>query len=118
VHFLRPALTIGKGATIDQFNGSITAMTQAPEPPWRVNNAPDLPHFGKAYVYHGPSGILTFRIDMQRHSHDGFVMLSGTVLHGSETYETGLTQDQTGELISVWVTESQYMRLNNGALNQ
>ncbi|HWV00288.1 MAG TPA: hypothetical protein VN109_03915 [Devosia sp.] len=36
-----------------------------PDPHLSMNFAPDLPHFGKAFVYHGRAGILTFRIDMQ-----------------------------------------------------
>ncbi len=55
------------------------------------NAAPDLPHFGKQFVCHGPSGILTFRIDLQQHTHDGLVMVGGICIDGSETYETGHT---------------------------
>lgn len=81
------------------------------------NEAPDLPHFGKPFVYHGPSGVLTIRIDCQRYTHDGLVMLHGICLEGSEIYETGYTKDCRGELIGAFVTESQYMRLTNAPLD-
>lgn len=76
-----------------------------PKPFLLKNDAPDLPRFGKHFVLHGPSGVLTFRIDMQSYAHDGLVMLNGVCLHGSETYETGYTKDCRGELISAFVTE-------------
>ena len=93
-------------------------MTSDPEsePLFRRNFAPDLPHFGKQFVYHGPSGVLTFRIDIQDYTHDGMVIVGGTVLHGIETYPTGVIRDQTGEFLSVFVTESEYMRLSNAPL--
>jgi hypothetical protein len=87
-----------------------------PEPPLRVNLAPDLPHFGKAFVYHGRAGILTFRIDLQDLTHDGLVMLGGIILHGTETFETGYVEDCAGEFLTVFVTESEYMRLSNAPL--
>lgn len=40
----------------------------AEEEPARVyqrNDASELPLFGKHFEYHGPSGVLTFRIDTQ-----------------------------------------------------
>lgn len=91
----------------------------APEskPYLTLNNAPDLPHFGKHFELHGPSGILTFRIDVQDYTHDGLVMLGGVVLHGTESYsETGHSRDCAGMPVSAFVTESQYMRLSNGPL--
>lgn len=87
-----------------------------PEPHLSINFAPNLPHFGKAFVYHGRAGILTFRIDVQDLTHDGHVMLGGIVLNGTETFETGHIEDCTGEFLSVFVTESEYMRLSNGPL--
>lgn len=88
-----------------------------PEPFFTMNNAPDLPHFGKRFELHGPSGVLVFRIDMQAYTHDGLVMLGGVVLHGTETYpETGHSCDCRGQPMSAFVTESQYMRLSNGPL--
>lgn len=81
-----------------------------------MNAAPDLPHLGKLFVYHGPSGVLTFRIDTQEFTHDGHVMLSGICVDGTEVYETGHTKDCRGESLFVFVTESQYMRLTNAAL--
>jgi hypothetical protein len=78
---------------------------------------PDLPHLGKLFVHHGPSGIITFRIETQAFTHDGHVMLSGICVQGTEIYETGHTKDCRGEPISVFVTESQYMRLTNAALS-
>ena len=87
-----------------------------PEPLFQRNNAPDLPHFGKQFVYHGPSGVLTFRIDVQDYTHDGLVIAGGTILHGMETYPTGVTEGRTGEFLSVFVTESEYMRLSNAPL--
>ena len=81
-----------------------------------MNAASDLPHLGKLFVYHGPSGIITFRIETQAFTHDGHVMLSGIGVEGTEVYETGHTKDYRGERISVFVTESQYMRLSNAAL--
>lgn len=83
----------------------------------QMNHAPDLPHFGKLFVYHGPSGILTFRIDVQEYTHDGHVMLSGICVDGSEAYETGYTKDCRGEFLSVFVTESDYMRLTNARIS-
>ncbi|CAN5472544.1 hypothetical protein BH10PSE14_BH10PSE14_27610 [soil metagenome] len=86
-------------------------------PLMQANRAPDLPHFGKLFGYHGPSGILTFRIDTQEHTHDGLVMLTGICVDGAETYpETGRTKDCRGQLLSVFVTESEYMRLTNARL--
>jgi hypothetical protein len=87
-----------------------------PEPFFVMNNAPDLPHFGKRFELHGPSGVLVFRIDMQNYTHDGLVMIGGVVLHGTETYETGHSQDCTGQPMTAFVTESQYMRLSNALL--
>lgn len=87
-----------------------------PEPPLQRNFAPDLPHFGKHFVYHGPSGVLTFRIDIQDYTHDGHVIVGGTILHGTETYPSGMVRDQSGEFLSVFVTESEYMRLSNAPL--
>jgi hypothetical protein len=87
-----------------------------PEPFLRRNRAPDLPHFGKHFDYHGPSGVLTFRIDIQEYSEDGLVHLGGIVIRGEERFETGHIEDRAGKLITVTVTESQYMRLSNGAL--
>lgn len=52
-----------------------------PEPLIQRNNAPDLPHFGKHFVYYGPSGVLTFRIDTQSYTHDGLAMIGGMVIH-------------------------------------
>lgn len=89
-----------------------------PAPFFQSNDAPDLPHFGKRFEHHGPSGILTFRIDTQRYAHDGLVMLSGMCIHGTETYETGHSKNIRGEMVSVWVTESQYMRLSNSPLTK
>lgn len=81
------------------------------------NRAPDLPHFGKLFVHHGPSGVLTFRIDTQGYTHDGMVMLTGSCVEGYEAYaETGRTKDCRGQLLSVFVTESEYMRLTNARL--
>ena len=88
-----------------------------PEPLIQRNNAPDLPHFGKHFVYHGPSGVLTFRIDTQSYTHDGLAMIGGMVIHGTETYPTGVVEDRAGEYISVFVTESEYMRLSNAPLS-
>lgn len=87
-----------------------------PEPPFQRNLAPDLPHFGKHFVYHGPAGVLTFRIDIQNYTHDGLVMVGGSIVHGTETYPTGVVQDLKGEYLSVFVTESEYMRLSNAPL--
>jgi len=87
-----------------------------PAPFYQRNDAPELPHFGKHFEYHGPSGVLTFRIDTQCYTHDGLVMLSGMCIHGEEVFETGYRKSGRGELLSVWVTESQYMRLSNGPL--
>ena len=89
-----------------------------PEPIFQRNLAPDLPHFGKHFRCHGPSGILTLRIDIQQYTHDGLVMIGGTVVRGTETYPTGVTQDQAGTHLSVFVTESQYMRLSNAPLGR
>jgi hypothetical protein len=91
-------------------------MVDQPEPPFQRNDAPELPHFGKTYVYHGPGGVLTFRIDTQSFTHDGLVMMGGIVLHGAEVAETGHVTDVTGQYISVFITESQYMRLTNAPL--
>ena len=91
--------------------------TTEPDPYLRMNCAPDLPHFGKAFVYHGRAGILTFRIDTQAYTHDGLVRLGGIILHGTETFETGYVEDCTGEFLSVYVTESEYMRLSNARLD-
>lgn len=88
-----------------------------PAPFYQKNDAPELPHFGKHFEYHGPSGVLTFRIDTQCYTHDGLVMLSGMGIHGTEVFETGYRKDCRGELLSVWVTESQYMRLSNSPLD-
>jgi hypothetical protein len=87
-----------------------------PDPHLSMNFAPDLPHFGKAFVYHGRAGILTFRIDMQDYTHDGLVRLGGIILHGTETFETEHVEDCTGEFLTVFVTESEYMRLSNARL--
>ena len=81
------------------------------------NAAPDLPHFGKQFVCHGPSGILTFRIDLQQHTHDGLVMVGGICIDGSETYETGHTRDRRGDFLTDFVTESEYMRLTNARMS-
>ncbi|MHA6719691.1 hypothetical protein ACX40Y_09585 [Sphingomonas sp. RS6] len=81
-----------------------------------MSNAPDLPHLNRHFAHHGPSGVLTVRIDRQAFTHDGLVMLSGVCVEGSETYETGYIKDCRGEQISVFVTESQYMRLSNAPL--
>lgn len=88
-----------------------------PAPFMVKNDAPDLPHFGKHFVLHGPSGVLTFRIDMQSYTHDGLVLLHGMGIRGSETFETGYVKECRGELISAFVTESQYMRLTNAPLD-
>jgi hypothetical protein len=53
---------------------------------------------------------------MQNYTHDGLVMIGGVVLHGTETYETGHSQDCTGQPMTAFVTESQYMRLSNALL--
>jgi len=87
-----------------------------PEPLLRMNLAPDLPHFGKHFIYHGRSGVLTFRIDVQDHTHDGHVLIGGTILHGTESYPTGHVADSAGRQLSVIVTESEYMRLSNDPL--
>jgi hypothetical protein len=92
-------------------------MNEPDPPPFiQKNDAPDLPHFGKPFILHGPSGVITFRIDTQSYTHDGHVMLTGMGLAGSETYETGFVRECRGELISAFVTESQYMRLTNAPL--
>ncbi|BBB10620.1 hypothetical protein [Sphingopyxis sp. EG6] len=88
-----------------------------PEPLIQLNFAPELPHFGKHFVYHGVSGVLTFRIDVQHHTHDGHVIVGGTILHGTETYPAGVKKDLRGEQLSVFVTESEYMRLSNAPLD-
>jgi hypothetical protein len=86
-------------------------------PLMQANHAPDLPHFAKLFVHHGPSGVLTFRIDTQEYTHDGMVMLTGICVEGCETYaETGGTKDCRGQLLSIFVTESEYMRLTNAPL--
>ncbi|BBD02264.1 MULTISPECIES: hypothetical protein [Sphingobium] len=87
-----------------------------PEPFILMNRAPDLPHFGKRFTFHGPSGVLVFRIDIQDYTHDGLVIVGGPVITGSETYETGHVEDCTGKPLTAFVTESQYMRLSNGPL--
>lgn len=87
-----------------------------PEPLIQRNFAPELPHFGKHFVYHGRSGVVTFRIDVQDYTHDGHVIVGGTVLHGIETYPTGMEKDLRGQQFSVFVTESEYMRLSNAPL--
>lgn len=62
--------------------------------------------------------VLVFRIDMQAYTHNGLVMLGGVVLHGTETYsETGHSFHCTGQPMTAFVTESQYMRLSNHPLN-
>lgn len=81
-----------------------------------MNLAPDLPHFGKHFVYHGPSGVLTFRIDVQDYTHDGHVLIGGTIIHGTEVYPTGHVADSAGRQLSTIVTESEYMRLSNDPL--
>lgn len=82
---------------------------------YRRNAAPHLPHYGKAFVYHGPSGVLTLRIDMQTQiDGDHIVQIGGIVLEGMETYPTGHVQDLAGKFVGVWVTETDYMRLSNG----
>ena len=89
-----------------------------PDPHHLIKNfAPDLPHFGKTFVYHGRAGILTFRIDLQDYTHDGLVMLGGIILDGTERFETGYVEDCTGEFLTVFVTESEYMRLTNARLD-
>ncbi|TPG48060.1 hypothetical protein [Sphingomonas glacialis] len=80
------------------------------------NKAPNLPHFGKPFASHGPCGICTFNIEWQEYTLDGFVMLGGFILEGVETYETGHVQDMTGKMLSITITESDYMRLSNGPL--
>ncbi|WP_342251441.1 hypothetical protein [Sphingomonas sp. OTU376] len=92
-------------------------MSDAPPDPAPGNHAPELPHFGKLFEYHGASGALMFRIDMQRPAAGDLVMLGGICEAGEERYPTGYVQDLRGERISVWVTESQYMRLTNRALD-
>lgn len=87
-----------------------------PEPLIQHNFAPELPHFGKHFVYHGQSGVLTFRIDVQDYTHDGHVIVGGTILEGTETYPTGLKKNLKGEQFSAFVTESEYMRLSNAPL--
>jgi hypothetical protein len=87
-----------------------------PGPLLRMNLAPDLPHFGKHFVYHGPSGVLTFRIDVQDHTYDGHVLIGGTIVHGTEDYPTGHVADSAGRQLSIIVTESEYMRLSNDPL--
>lgn len=84
-----------------------------PEPPTGSDLAPGLPHFGKRFEYHGPSGVLIFRIEMQRFAEGGLVIIGGTCIEGTESYETGKVKDMAGELITVWVSESDYMRLTN-----
>lgn len=88
-----------------------------PDRPFQCNFAPDLPHFGRHFAYHGPAGVLTFRIDVQNYTHDGLVIVGGIVVGGTETYPTGATRDLTGEYLSVFVTESEYMRLSNAPLD-
>lgn len=88
-----------------------------PEPLIQRNFAPELPHFGKHFVYHGQSGVLTFRIDVQDYTHDGHVIVGGTIIKGTETYPTGLKTDRKGEQFSAIVTESEYMRLSNAPLS-
>jgi hypothetical protein len=95
----------------------IPGMSDAePEPFFLMNRAPDLPHFGKHFAYHGPAGVLTFRIDIQDYSHDGVVMIGGPVIHGTESYETGDVQDCTGKPLTAFVTQSEYRRLSNAPL--
>ena len=89
-----------------------------PEPePLQRYLAPDLPHFGKRFTCHGPSGVLTFRIDIQDRTHDGLVIVGGTIVHGAETYPTGVMEDRTGHQICIVITESEYMRLSNAPPN-
>jgi hypothetical protein len=89
-----------------------------PAPFIQANRAPDLPHFGKSFVHHGPSGVLTFRIDTQDHADGGIILLTGICLEGTETYpETGWKKDCRGELLTLFVTESQYMRLTDAPLS-
>lgn len=87
-----------------------------PEPLVQMNFAPDLPHFGKHFDHHAPSGVRTFRIDVQDLTHDGLVLIGGTIIRGSENFQTGIVRDCTGQQISMIVTESEYMRLSNGPL--
>ncbi|MBR2172188.1 hypothetical protein [Sphingopyxis sp.] len=54
---------------------------------------------------------------MQSYTHDGLVLLHGMGIRGSETFETGYVKECRGELISAFVTESQYMRLTNAPLD-
>ena len=87
-----------------------------PEPLVQMNFAPDLPHFGKHFDHHAPSGLRTFRIDVQDWTHDGLILVGGTIIRGSQAFETGVINDCTGQQISMIVTESEYMRLSNGPL--
>ena len=87
-----------------------------PDPLVQMNFAPDLPHFGKPFDHHTPSGMWTFRIDVQDWTHDGLVLIGGIILRGSETFETGIVRDCAGQQVSMIVTESQYMRLSNGLM--
>ena len=88
-----------------------------PEPLIQRNFAPELPHFGKHFVYHGRSDVLTFRIDVQHYTHDGHVIVGGTILHETETYPNGVKKDLRGEQLSVFVTESEYMCLSNAPMD-
>ena len=57
------------------------------------------------------------RIDVQDYTHDGHVIVGGTIIKGTETYPTGLKTDRKGEQFSAIVTESEYMRLSNAPLS-
>lgn len=88
-----------------------------PAPLLQRNFAPDLPHFGKRFAAHGATGVLIFRIDVQDKTHDGHVIIGGTIIEGKETFPTGHVKDCRGEQLSLFVTESQYMRLSNAPLD-
>ena len=73
---------------------------------------------GDPFILHTLGGVLTLRIEREKETHDGLMILTGKVLEGIEHYCDGngiflSSRDLTDETVSAWVTKDDWLRGTN-----
>ena len=73
---------------------------------------------GQTFRLVGPSGVITFTIEMEEETHDGLFIITGTVTDGVEHYVTDDgtyhgCRDVTGNPVGAWVTREDLERGTN-----